>query len=73
MKQINPANEYMAMQPRFCRDFSKIVYVARDEKFLSHTTNYQLKSLSWPLSNNDSENPESENLIDRVPGCPSDE
>ena len=62
------------MQPRFSRDFSKIVYVARDEKFLSHTTNYQLKSLRWPMSNvADESAAASETLIDRVAACPSDQ
>ena len=36
------------MQPRFSRDFTKLAYVAREEKFLSHTTNYELKMMQWP-------------------------
>ena len=43
LKQINPAKEYMAMQPRFSRDYSKLAYVGRETKFLSHTTCYELK------------------------------
>ena len=43
LKQVNPEIEYMAMQPRFSRDFSKLAYVARTEKFISHTTCYELK------------------------------
>ena len=30
MKQINPVSEYMAMQPRFSSDFSKLAYVGRE-------------------------------------------
>jgi len=40
LRQINPKSEYMAMQPRFSRDFTKLVYFGRDTKFLSHTTSY---------------------------------
>lgn len=63
----------MAMQPRFTRDFSKIAYVARDEKFLSHTTNYQLKQLNWPVNTAAGGAPTSETLIDRFANYPSDE
>ena len=59
------------MQPRFSRDFSKIAYVARDTKFLSHSANYQLKQLSWPLD--EASEPVAETLIDRVAACPNDD
>ena len=71
LKQINPASEYIAMHPRFSRDFSKLVYVARDEKFISHTTCYQLKLMSWPLAESDSATV-SETLIERVSDYPHD-
>ena len=61
----------MAMQPRFSRDFSKIAYVARDAKFISHTTNYQLKMMQWPLV--DEAPAASTTIIDRMPAYPSDE
>ena len=70
LKQINPKAEYMAMQPRFSSDFSKLAYIARDAKFLSHTTCYQLKQLQWPI-------PEglttSETVIDRMADYPTDD
>jgi hypothetical protein len=50
LRQVNPEAEFMAMQPRFSRDFSKLAYIARDQKFLSHTTCYQLKQLQWPIA-----------------------
>jgi hypothetical protein len=43
IRQVNPAAEYMAMHPRFSRDFKKLAYVGRDESFLTHSGNYQLK------------------------------
>lgn len=32
--------EYMAMQPRFSNDFSRLAFIASENKFLSHTANY---------------------------------
>ena len=40
LKQINPEAEYLAVYPRFSDDCSRLVYVGRDEKFLSHSTNF---------------------------------
>mmetsp|Transcript_10941 Transcript_10941/g.14770 ORF Transcript_10941/g.14770 Transcript_10941/m.14770 type:complete len:126 (+) Transcript_10941:860-1237(+) len=70
MRQINPAAEYMAMQPRFSRDFTKLAYVARDQKFISHTTCYQLKQMAWPATG---EEATSETVIDRVAAYPTDD
>lgn len=36
------------MQPRFSKQFNKLVYIGRNDKFLSHTGVYELKTLSWP-------------------------
>jgi len=36
----------MAIHPKFSPDFSHLVYIAND-KFLSHSGNYQLKYLNW--------------------------
>jgi len=49
MTRVTPEEEYLAMQPRFSKDFTKLVYVAREEKFISHSGCYQLKLLSWPV------------------------
>ena len=70
LRQVNPEAEFLAMQPRFSRDFSKLAYVARDTKFLGHTSCYQLKQMAWPLANEAA--PASETVIDRVMACPSD-
>ena len=67
MRQINPENEFLAMHPRFTHDFTALAYIARDEKFLSHTTNYQMKMMSWPQE----ETPVSETIVDRYPDYPS--
>jgi len=48
MVQINPKDEYLAMQPRFSKQFTRLVYIGRTEKFLSHTGVYELKALDWP-------------------------
>lgn len=38
--QILNEGDYVGMQPRFSRDFSKLCYVASESKFLSHSSNY---------------------------------
>ena len=48
LRQINPKTEYLAMHPRFSADFSRLAYIGRDEQFLSHSANYQLKMMNWP-------------------------
>jgi hypothetical protein len=40
--------EYLAVQPRFSVDYSKLLYYSKPEEFLSHTTNYELRYLNWP-------------------------
>jgi len=41
--------EFMGMQPKFSEDLSKLVYIASEEKFLAHSSNFQLKSIDWPF------------------------
>jgi len=60
----------MAMHPRFSRDFKKLAYVGRDETFLTHSGNYQLKAMSWPLNESD---PSSETILDTVKDYPTDD
>ena len=60
----------MAMQPRFSKDFTKLAYVGRDSKFLSHTANYQLKLIQWPAL---ASSTVPETLIDRIAEYPSDD
>lgn len=38
--QILNKGDYVGMQPRFCKDFSKLCFVASESKFLSHSSNY---------------------------------
>ena len=38
LKQINPEAEYLGINPCLSNDGSRLVYVCRDEKFLSHST-----------------------------------
>jgi len=40
IKRVNPASEYLGMQPRFSRDFSRLAYVGRDQSFKTHSGNY---------------------------------
>lgn len=40
--------EYLGMQPRFSKDYSKLCYIASNNKFLSHSGNYQMKYFEWP-------------------------
>ena len=49
MERVTPEGEYLAMQPRFSKDFTRLVYIGRQEKFVSHSGCYELKLLQWPL------------------------
>jgi len=40
-------SDFMAIQPRFSDDFKRLVYIASETKFLSHSSNYKLKSIDW--------------------------
>lgn len=68
MVRVNPEGEYMAMQPSFSKDYTQLVYIGRDEKFLSHTGCYQLKLLEWPL-----EKPESKTILGIQKEYPADD
>jgi hypothetical protein len=37
------------MQPKFNSDFTKLAFFGSRDKFLSHTTNFELRYLDWPL------------------------
>ena len=37
--------DYFSMQPRFSNDYSRLCFVASEQKFLTHSGNYQLKSM----------------------------
>lgn len=39
----------MGIVPRFSNDFSKLCFIGSQNKFLSHSGNYQLKYLNWPF------------------------
>ena len=45
---LNP-DEYLGMQARFSSDYSRLCYLSSDSKFLSHSSNYQLKYIDWPV------------------------
>jgi hypothetical protein len=47
LKVLNPG-EYMGIQPRFNDDYTKLAFIGTTERFLTHSGNYQLKSLDWP-------------------------
>ena len=42
--------EYFGMQPRFSKDYTRLAYIASSNKFLSHSGNYELKSINWPFT-----------------------
>ena len=52
MKCMN-IGEFMACGPKFSDDYSKLIYVGAEDKFISHTGNYQLRSLRWPPRDED--------------------
>ena len=43
---LNPG-EYLGMQARFSHDYSRLCYIGSEDKFLSHSGNYQLKYIDW--------------------------
>jgi hypothetical protein len=72
LRQINSEGEYVAMQPRFSTDFSKLAYIGRDEKFISHSGNYELKLIKWP-GDSGTEVPPSEVILPRMKEYPADD
>jgi hypothetical protein len=67
MKCLNE-DEFMSINPKFSDDFSKLLYIGTKEKFISHTGNFQLKYLSWPIT---SDSWSSTLVIDKVKEYPS--
>lgn len=43
----------MSVAPRLSKDFSKLLYIASTDKFLAHSSCYQLKYLKWPVNDGD--------------------
>ena len=60
--------EYMAMQPKFSPDFSKLVYIGSKNKFVAHSSNFQLRSFDWPVKSES----QSQAIIDYKTGYPKD-
>ncbi len=54
------SNDFCQFQPKFNSSFTKLTYFGSEEKFISHTGNYQLKQFDWPSL-------EAKILIDTVP------
>ena len=46
---VNPG-EYVGMQARFSDDYTRLCYFASTNQFLSHSGNYEMKYLKWPLA-----------------------
>ena len=57
------------MHPRFSDDHSKLAYVGCEEKFLSHTTNFKLKTIAWPPN----ETASSDTVLPQYEVYPSDQ
>lgn len=53
IKCLNP-NEYMSVSPKFSDDFSKLLYFGSKDVFISHSGNFQLRSLKWPITQEES-------------------
>ena len=41
--------DFMGMQPRFSDDYKKLAFFGSTNKFITHSGNYQLKTLPWPF------------------------
>ena len=65
---LNP-EEFMSVIPRFSRDYSRLLYIGSKEKFLSHTGNYHMSYLNWPVA--DGERPTL--AIDKVKEYPQED
>ncbi len=69
MKCLNPL-EFMSINPKFSDDFSKLLYIGTKDKFISHTGNFQLRYLSWPIT---SDEQESTLVVDKWQAYPKQE
>mmetsp|Transcript_33620 Transcript_33620/g.51820 ORF Transcript_33620/g.51820 Transcript_33620/m.51820 type:complete len:279 (+) Transcript_33620:947-1783(+) len=67
--QLLNKGDAFGLFPRFSPNFSKLVYVASSETFLTHAGNYQLKYLPWPKE----EEKEAITAIDYAPDYPKDD
>ena len=63
---LNPT-EFMSVIPKFTEDFSKLMYFASKDKFISHTGNFELRYLHWPPT----EGTESELVIGKFSRYPN--
>lgn len=63
------AGDFVGMQPRFSDDYTRLAFVASEDKILSRSGSYQLKSVSWPCS----EGTAPTTVIDYHKAYPSDE
>lgn len=74
LRQITPEGDYLAMQPRFSKDYSKLAYIGSDAKFLSHTGNYQLKEIAWQAEDGELDGyARPVTVLDKVKEYPTDE
>jgi hypothetical protein len=68
--QCLSSDEFMSVNPKFSDDFSKLLYIGAKEKFISHTGNFQLRYLSWPIKEGECEH--SSLVIDKFARYPSE-
>lgn len=63
MHCLNPS-DYMSFMPRFSKDFSRLMFYAAHEKFISHSGYYQLRYFDWPVASQ--QETQSKLVIDKV-------
>jgi hypothetical protein len=71
LKRITDQAHFVALQPKFSPDYKKLSFFGSRDPFHSHTTNYQLFVMQWPLK---SEGPQMVDcVIEKVPKILDDE
>jgi hypothetical protein len=68
IKCLNP-DEFVAINPRFSEDHSKLLYFGSKDRFISHSGNMQLRYLKWPPTGEEG----STLVIDKHPSYPTDD
>ena len=63
------SGDFMGMHAKFSKDYSILSFVASTNKFVSHSSNYQLKCMKWPFNAEQT----SKTVIDYVHAYPTDQ
>eukprot|EP00347_Sterkiella_histriomuscorum_P007160 403350033 len=63
------STEFASFMPKFSRDYSRLLYFGAQEKFISHSGNYQMRYFKWPIQ---VDNEQSTLVIDKHQAYPKE-